>query len=156
MGRDGYSDTEPYHPMEGHGRTLSMPRLSADNQVSTFIPPSPPSLYLLSKTVEANFNISLCIANREVTNDKKCFLFDSITNLICLLKTYGYNILALLVDVFLNRGKMFQRMQRNCETPKNSASSVYSFHLFYLPLTFPSPSTHPAADPPLISSTKVA
>ncbi|XP_077935955.1 calcium channel, voltage-dependent, P/Q type, alpha 1A subunit, b isoform X4 [Gasterosteus aculeatus] len=32
MGRDGYSDTEPYHPMEGHGRTLSMPRLSADNQ----------------------------------------------------------------------------------------------------------------------------
>lgn len=40
MGRDGYSDTEPYHPMDGHGRTLSMPRLSADNQVSTFIPPS--------------------------------------------------------------------------------------------------------------------
>ncbi len=34
---DGYSDTEPYHPMEGHGRTISMPRLSADNQVSTFI-----------------------------------------------------------------------------------------------------------------------
>ncbi|KAL3066295.1 hypothetical protein OYC64_016282 [Pagothenia borchgrevinki] len=41
MGRDGYSDTEPYHPMDGHGRTLSMPRLSADNQVSTFIPPPP-------------------------------------------------------------------------------------------------------------------
>lgn len=40
MGRDGYSDTEPYHPVDGHGRTLSMPRLSADNQVSTFIPPS--------------------------------------------------------------------------------------------------------------------
>ncbi|XP_056135694.1 calcium channel, voltage-dependent, P/Q type, alpha 1A subunit, b [Lampris incognitus] len=40
MGRDGYSDTEPYHPMDGHGRTLSMPRLSADNQVSTFIPPT--------------------------------------------------------------------------------------------------------------------
>lgn len=38
MGRDGYSDTEPYHPVDGHGRTLSMPRLSADNQVSTFIP----------------------------------------------------------------------------------------------------------------------
>ncbi|KAL6111172.1 cacna1a [Pungitius sinensis] len=35
MGRDGYSDTEPYHPMEGHGRTLSMPRLSADNQTIT-------------------------------------------------------------------------------------------------------------------------
>ncbi|XP_076023740.1 LOW QUALITY PROTEIN: voltage-dependent P/Q-type calcium channel subunit alpha-1A-like, partial [Genypterus blacodes] len=32
MGRDGYSDTEPCHPMDGHGRTLSMPRLSADNQ----------------------------------------------------------------------------------------------------------------------------
>ncbi|XP_037546486.1 voltage-dependent P/Q-type calcium channel subunit alpha-1A [Nematolebias whitei] len=32
MGRDGYSDTEPYHPVDGHGRTLSMPRLSADNQ----------------------------------------------------------------------------------------------------------------------------
>uniref|UniRef100_A0A8C6KJX9 Voltage-dependent P/Q-type calcium channel subunit alpha-1A n=1 Tax=Nothobranchius furzeri TaxID=105023 RepID=A0A8C6KJX9_NOTFU len=32
LGRDGYSDTEPYHPMDGHGRTLSMPRLSADNQ----------------------------------------------------------------------------------------------------------------------------
>lgn len=40
MGRDGYSDTEPCHPVDGHGRTLSMPRLSADNQVSTFIPPS--------------------------------------------------------------------------------------------------------------------
>ncbi|KAK1886291.1 Voltage-dependent P/Q-type calcium channel subunit alpha-1A [Dissostichus eleginoides] len=35
MGRDGYSDTEPYHPMDGHGRTLSMPRLSADNQTIT-------------------------------------------------------------------------------------------------------------------------
>ncbi|XP_059385642.1 voltage-dependent P/Q-type calcium channel subunit alpha-1A-like isoform X3 [Carassius carassius] len=32
---DGYSDTEPYHPMEGHGRTISMPRLSADNQTIT-------------------------------------------------------------------------------------------------------------------------
>ncbi|XP_014886921.1 voltage-dependent P/Q-type calcium channel subunit alpha-1A isoform X5 [Poecilia latipinna] len=32
MGRDGYSDTEPCHPVDGHGRTLSMPRLSADNQ----------------------------------------------------------------------------------------------------------------------------
>uniref|UniRef100_A0A3P8X3U6 Voltage-dependent P/Q-type calcium channel subunit alpha-1A n=1 Tax=Cynoglossus semilaevis TaxID=244447 RepID=A0A3P8X3U6_CYNSE len=32
MGRDGYSDTEPYHPVDGHGRTLSMPRLSTDNQ----------------------------------------------------------------------------------------------------------------------------
>ncbi|XP_028827231.1 calcium channel, voltage-dependent, P/Q type, alpha 1A subunit, b isoform X6 [Denticeps clupeoides] len=31
-GQDGYSDTEPCHPMEGHGRTNSMPRLSADNQ----------------------------------------------------------------------------------------------------------------------------
>ncbi|TKS68652.1 Voltage-dependent P/Q-type calcium channel subunit alpha-1A [Collichthys lucidus] len=37
MGRDGYSDTEPYHPMDGHGRTLSMPRLSADNQTITDI-----------------------------------------------------------------------------------------------------------------------
>ncbi|XP_048104593.1 voltage-dependent P/Q-type calcium channel subunit alpha-1A-like isoform X1 [Alosa alosa] len=35
MGRDGYSDTESYHPMEGHGRTISMPRLSADNQTIT-------------------------------------------------------------------------------------------------------------------------
>uniref|UniRef100_A0A8C6NJK7 Voltage-dependent P/Q-type calcium channel subunit alpha-1A n=1 Tax=Nothobranchius furzeri TaxID=105023 RepID=A0A8C6NJK7_NOTFU len=35
LGRDGYSDTEPYHPMDGHGRTLSMPRLSADNQTIT-------------------------------------------------------------------------------------------------------------------------
>ncbi|XP_061840237.1 voltage-dependent P/Q-type calcium channel subunit alpha-1A-like isoform X2 [Nerophis lumbriciformis] len=32
MGRDGYSDAEPYHAVDGHGRTLSMPRLSADNQ----------------------------------------------------------------------------------------------------------------------------
>ncbi|XP_077059792.1 calcium channel, voltage-dependent, P/Q type, alpha 1A subunit, b isoform X3 [Siphateles boraxobius] len=32
---DGYSDTEPYHPMEGRGRTISMPRLSADNQTIT-------------------------------------------------------------------------------------------------------------------------
>ncbi|KAF0036998.1 hypothetical protein F2P81_009872 [Scophthalmus maximus] len=35
MGRDGYSDTEPCHPVDGHGRTLSMPRLSADNQTIT-------------------------------------------------------------------------------------------------------------------------
>lgn len=46
MGRDGYSDTEPYHPVDGHGRTLSMPRLSADNQVSTFIP----SLHCITTT----------------------------------------------------------------------------------------------------------
>ncbi|XP_045548030.1 voltage-dependent P/Q-type calcium channel subunit alpha-1A [Salmo salar] len=34
MGRDGYSDTEPCHPMrmDRHGRTISMPRLSDDNQ----------------------------------------------------------------------------------------------------------------------------
>ncbi|CAL8351479.1 unnamed protein product [Boreogadus saida] len=32
MGRDGHSDTEPSYPMDGHGRTHSMPRLSADNQ----------------------------------------------------------------------------------------------------------------------------
>ncbi|CAL8332900.1 unnamed protein product [Lota lota] len=35
MGRDGHSDTEPSYPMDGHGRTLSMPRLSADNQTIT-------------------------------------------------------------------------------------------------------------------------
>ncbi|XP_034151303.1 voltage-dependent P/Q-type calcium channel subunit alpha-1A isoform X5 [Esox lucius] len=32
MGRDGYSDTEHYQPMEGHGRAASMPRLPGDNQ----------------------------------------------------------------------------------------------------------------------------
>uniref|UniRef100_A0A6Q2ZKU4 Voltage-dependent P/Q-type calcium channel subunit alpha-1A n=1 Tax=Esox lucius TaxID=8010 RepID=A0A6Q2ZKU4_ESOLU len=34
MGQDGYSDTEPCHPMgmDGHGRTISMPRLTDDNQ----------------------------------------------------------------------------------------------------------------------------
>ncbi|XP_035387121.1 voltage-dependent P/Q-type calcium channel subunit alpha-1A isoform X12 [Electrophorus electricus] len=32
MGRDGFSDTEPFLPMEGHGRAVSMPRLPADNQ----------------------------------------------------------------------------------------------------------------------------
>uniref|UniRef100_A0A8C4T5T1 Voltage-dependent P/Q-type calcium channel subunit alpha-1A n=1 Tax=Erpetoichthys calabaricus TaxID=27687 RepID=A0A8C4T5T1_ERPCA len=32
MGRDGYSDSEHYLPMEGHGRAASMPRLPADNQ----------------------------------------------------------------------------------------------------------------------------
>ncbi|XP_046893571.1 voltage-dependent P/Q-type calcium channel subunit alpha-1A [Hypomesus transpacificus] len=32
MGRDGYSDTEHYQPMEGHGRATSMPRLPGDNQ----------------------------------------------------------------------------------------------------------------------------
>ncbi|KAK1802413.1 hypothetical protein P4O66_022079 [Electrophorus voltai] len=29
----GYSDSETFQPMEGRGRTISMPRLSADNQV---------------------------------------------------------------------------------------------------------------------------
>ncbi|KAI4877779.1 hypothetical protein NFI96_032999 [Prochilodus magdalenae] len=33
MGRDGFSDTEHFLPMEGHGRAASMPRLPADNQV---------------------------------------------------------------------------------------------------------------------------
>ncbi|XP_067088821.1 voltage-dependent P/Q-type calcium channel subunit alpha-1A [Osmerus mordax] len=35
MGRDGYSDTEHYQPMEGHGRATSMPRLPGDNQTIT-------------------------------------------------------------------------------------------------------------------------
>ncbi|KAJ7989671.1 hypothetical protein DPEC_G00306960 [Dallia pectoralis] len=35
MGRDGYSDTEHFHPMEGHGRAASMPRLPGDNQTIT-------------------------------------------------------------------------------------------------------------------------
>nr|XP_015204427.1 PREDICTED: voltage-dependent P/Q-type calcium channel subunit alpha-1A [Lepisosteus oculatus] len=37
MGRDVLSDTERRPPVEGHGRAASMPRLPADNQVSTFI-----------------------------------------------------------------------------------------------------------------------
>ncbi|XP_053346771.1 voltage-dependent P/Q-type calcium channel subunit alpha-1A [Clarias gariepinus] len=32
MGRDGFSDTEPFLQMEGHSRAASMPRLPADNQ----------------------------------------------------------------------------------------------------------------------------
>uniref|UniRef100_A0A2K6T8R2 Voltage-dependent P/Q-type calcium channel subunit alpha n=1 Tax=Saimiri boliviensis boliviensis TaxID=39432 RepID=A0A2K6T8R2_SAIBB len=32
MGRDGYSDSEHYLPMEGQGRAASMPRLPAENQ----------------------------------------------------------------------------------------------------------------------------
>lgn len=32
MGRDGYSDSDHYLPMEGHGRAASMPRLPAENQ----------------------------------------------------------------------------------------------------------------------------
>ncbi|KAG7335409.1 hypothetical protein KOW79_002005 [Hemibagrus wyckioides] len=35
MGRDGFSDTEPFLPMEGHSRAASMPRLPADNQTIT-------------------------------------------------------------------------------------------------------------------------
>ncbi|XP_066498021.1 voltage-dependent P/Q-type calcium channel subunit alpha-1A isoform X3 [Hoplias malabaricus] len=35
MGRDGFSDTEHFLPMEGHGRAASMPRLPADNQTIT-------------------------------------------------------------------------------------------------------------------------
>ncbi|XP_063074226.1 voltage-dependent P/Q-type calcium channel subunit alpha-1A [Engraulis encrasicolus] len=35
MGRDGYSDSENFLPMEGHGRAASMPRLPADNQTIT-------------------------------------------------------------------------------------------------------------------------
>ncbi|XP_028843660.1 voltage-dependent P/Q-type calcium channel subunit alpha-1A-like isoform X6 [Denticeps clupeoides] len=32
MGRDGYSDSEHFLPMQGHGRAASMPRLPAENQ----------------------------------------------------------------------------------------------------------------------------
>ena len=39
MGRDGYSDSEHYVPMEGQARAASMPRLPAENQVSAFTPP---------------------------------------------------------------------------------------------------------------------
>ncbi|XP_052356644.1 voltage-dependent P/Q-type calcium channel subunit alpha-1A-like isoform X3 [Oncorhynchus keta] len=35
MGRDGYSDTERFQPIEGHGRAASMPRLPGDNQTIT-------------------------------------------------------------------------------------------------------------------------
>ncbi|XP_078140636.1 voltage-dependent P/Q-type calcium channel subunit alpha-1A [Centroberyx gerrardi] len=35
MGQDGYSDTEHFPPMEGHGRAASMPRLPGDNQTIT-------------------------------------------------------------------------------------------------------------------------
>lgn len=44
MGRDGYSDSEHYVPMEGQARAASMPRLPAENQVSAFTPPPPPGL----------------------------------------------------------------------------------------------------------------
>uniref|UniRef100_A0A452HJ04 Voltage-dependent P/Q-type calcium channel subunit alpha n=1 Tax=Gopherus agassizii TaxID=38772 RepID=A0A452HJ04_9SAUR len=33
IGKDGYSDSDHYLPMEGHGRAASMPRLPAENQV---------------------------------------------------------------------------------------------------------------------------
>lgn len=36
MGRDGYSDSEHYLPMEGQARATSMPRLPAENQVRAF------------------------------------------------------------------------------------------------------------------------
>lgn len=39
MGRDGYSDSERYLPMEGQARATSMPRLPAENQVSAFTQP---------------------------------------------------------------------------------------------------------------------
>lgn len=39
MGRDGYSDSERYLPMEGQARATSMPRLPAENQVSAFTHP---------------------------------------------------------------------------------------------------------------------
>ncbi|GAA6082037.1 voltage-dependent P/Q-type calcium channel subunit alpha-1A isoform X9 [Tachysurus ichikawai] len=35
MGRDGFSDTEPFLPMEGYSRAASMPRLAAENQTIT-------------------------------------------------------------------------------------------------------------------------
>lgn len=36
MGRDGYSDSEHYFPVEGQARAASMPRLPAENQVRAF------------------------------------------------------------------------------------------------------------------------
>lgn len=72
MGRDGYSDTEHYLPMEGHGRAASMPRLPADNQVSTSSCHSfmfPPFLFfyplftsvLPFLTLQPTFHCCLCI-----------------------------------------------------------------------------------------------
>lgn len=45
MGQDGYSDTEHFPPMEGHGRAASMPRLPGDNQVSSILTFSTLSLF---------------------------------------------------------------------------------------------------------------
>uniref|UniRef100_A0A8C4L2S9 Voltage-dependent P/Q-type calcium channel subunit alpha n=1 Tax=Equus asinus TaxID=9793 RepID=A0A8C4L2S9_EQUAS len=42
MGRDGYSDSEHYLPMEGQARAASMPRLPAENQPLTGPPACPP------------------------------------------------------------------------------------------------------------------
>ncbi|XP_026077305.1 voltage-dependent P/Q-type calcium channel subunit alpha-1A-like isoform X12 [Carassius auratus] len=73
---DGYSDTEPYHPMEGHGRTISMPRLSADNQrrrhrprasnlsvctISGFLPLSVFSMLSLIFSLSLSLSCTFCL-----------------------------------------------------------------------------------------------
>ena len=77
MGQDGYSDTEHFPPMEGHGRAASMPRLPGDNQVSSILTFSTLSLF----PPFSLFPISFCSKDH------------ILRGLTCCLKTYccGYS-----------------------------------------------------------------
>lgn len=58
MGRDGYSDSEHYLPMEGQARAASMPRLPAENQVRAFTHPPGAGLGPLRSNAQPRASLS--------------------------------------------------------------------------------------------------
>lgn len=58
MGRDGYSDSEHYLPMEGQARAASMPRLPAENQVRAFTHPPGAGLGPLGSNTQPRVSLS--------------------------------------------------------------------------------------------------
>lgn len=101
MGQDGYSDTEHFPPMEGHGRAASMPRLPGDNQVSSILI-FPLSFY---------FPHFLCSSSLFVWKDHIC-------KGLAYLKTYCYGFSNLCLrlyrqqhtatGMFLGKGNIFE------------------------------------------------
>lgn len=75
LGQDGYSDTDHFPPMEGHGRAASMPRLPGDNQVSITYPPSLHLLHLVQSS-------SSCVVNFFVWVFWGVVSFKSLTSLV--------------------------------------------------------------------------
>lgn len=71
MAKDGYSDSDQYLPMEGHGRAASMPRLPAENQVRVFFFKFVPCLSL--RTIITSSSKHPVVSKIDIVFDKYSF-----------------------------------------------------------------------------------